>query len=67
MGEKASVLQAIEALRLVVREDGGLDRYDSEDDEIGCRSCCNVLSYKPHEEDCYVMHAQRALAAMVGE
>ena len=57
---------AMKALRAVVEADGGCDRYYSEDDEIGFRACCDVISYKPHEEDCYVMQAQRALAAMEG-
>lgn len=57
---------ARKALKAVVEADGGMARYMSEDDDIGFRACCDVISYKPHEEDCYVMEAKRALAAMEG-
>jgi hypothetical protein len=27
-------------------------KYDNEQDDIGRRACCDVLSYNPHREDC---------------
>lgn len=61
---RVMIASAVDALRLVVAADGGT-RYESEDDEIGCRACCYVLSYKDHESDCYVLKAKAALADMV--
>lgn len=62
---KGSVMDDVRAaLRSVVEADGGCDRYYSEDDDIGFRACCDVISYKPHEEDCYVMQARRALETL---
>lgn len=57
----ARIKQLESALKAVVDADGGLDRYDHEEDEVGCRSCCGVVSYKEHEADCYVVIAKKAL------
>ena len=27
-------------------------KYDNEQDDIGRRACCDVLSYNPHSESC---------------
>lgn len=43
---------------------GGVDdltSYAAEDDEIGHRPCCNVLSYKEHTDDCAITQARAAL------
>lgn len=57
-------------LNRAVDQDGGVsyDRFDDGDgdvygygDSIGVRSCCGVLSYKPHVEGCWVLDAKKAL------
>lgn len=37
-------------------------RYFGEDDEIGERVCCGVLSYEPHAADCQAVRLRSALA-----
>ncbi len=36
-------------------------RYDNEQDDIGARVCCDVLSYNPHTKDCKALKAITAL------
>ena len=44
-------------------------KYDNEQDDIGCRACCYVLSYDQHSENCKATKAitaiKQALAAPV--
>jgi hypothetical protein len=40
--------QALEALEDFV----DVIKYDNEQDDIGRRACCDVLSYNPHSESC---------------
>ena len=46
-------------------------KYDNEQDDIGCRACCYVLSYDQHSENCKATKAitviKQALAAPVQE
>jgi hypothetical protein len=55
--DEAVVRQALEALEYF--EDA--IRYDNEQDDIGARVCCGVLSYNPHEKDCKAVKAITAL------
>jgi hypothetical protein len=55
--DEAVVGQALEALEYF--EDA--IRYDNEQDDIGARVCCGVLSYNPHEKDCKAVKAITAL------
>lgn len=50
----------IAAARAAEQADGGV-RYEHEEDDIGRRACCYVLSYKDHEPDCYVTKLRAAL------
>ncbi len=43
--------------------DGGVE-HDGDDDEIGRRSCCRVISYKPHETGCWVVSATALLVSL---
>jgi hypothetical protein len=40
--------------------------YQNEDDDVGCKVCCGVVSYHPHSSDCKTMesitHLRRAIA-----
>lgn len=36
-------------------------KYDNEQDDIGARVCCDVLSYNPHTKDCKAVKAITAL------
>lgn len=58
--------ELLEALGLAIDDDGGT-HYDGEDDEIGERSCCGEVSYKPHRHDCWVVKARAAIAKAKGE
>lgn len=55
--------QLAEALVLCIEEGGEKIDYHSEEDEIGTRACCNVMSYKNHAPDCWVTKSLEALAA----
>lgn len=55
----------LKALRLAVDHGGGT-AYDGPDDEIGTRCCCYVVSYKPHEKDCWVTIGEAAIASATG-
>lgn len=46
------LLKELKALALELSShDGGLYHYGDEDD-VGLRACCDVLSYRPHAPDC---------------
>lgn len=49
-------------LKDIVGSDGGTS-YQSDEDTIGTRACCHVLSWKPHLPDCYVARAKAMLGA----
>lgn len=49
------------AAKAALESDGGI-HYEIEEDEIGTRSCCYVLSYKDHKPDCYITMLRAALA-----
>jgi hypothetical protein len=42
-------------------------RHDNEQDEIGCRSCCGVLSYDNHSENCKAMKSIAALQSIISQ
>ena len=42
-------------------------RYDNEQDDIGARVCCDVLSYNPHTKDCKAVKAITALREALAE
>ena len=42
-------------------------RYDNEQDDIGARVCCDVLSYNPHTKDCKALKAITALREALAE
>jgi hypothetical protein len=42
-------------------------RYDNEQDDIGARVCCGVLSYNPHAKDCKAVKAITALREALAE
>jgi hypothetical protein len=59
----AAVKQALEAL-----QDFADDiRHDNEQDEIGCRVCCDVLSYDNHSENCKAMKSITALQSIIAQ
>lgn len=62
----AAAPELLEALVLAVDADGGTT-YNSEDDEVGERSCCGEVSYKPHRHYCWVVKASAAIAKAKGE
>lgn len=51
--------EVVEALQEVT--DSWKTIYNGEWDEIGEKSCCGVVSYKPHAPDCFVAKAMKAL------
>lgn len=66
MSTQTDIDTLVAAARAAEQADGGL-RYEHEEDEIGSRACCHVLSYKDHEPDCYVMKLRAALAPFTPE
>ncbi len=42
-------------------EDGPGTSYNSEDDDIGERTCCHVVSYHNHLEDCWYLKAEATI------
>jgi hypothetical protein len=42
-------------------------KYDNEQDDIGRRACCDVLSYNPHREDCKAKQAITAIKEAIAE
>ena len=55
--------QALEALEDFV----DVIKYDNEQDDIGRRACCDVLSYKPHSESCKAKQAITAIKQAIKE
>lgn len=53
------------ALAAAIMCDGGTT-HDGHDDEVGSRSCCYEISYKPHAADCWVLQAKAALSTDAG-
>jgi hypothetical protein len=37
--------------------------YLNEDDDVGCRGCCDEVSYLPHSHDCWTVKARAAIDA----
>jgi hypothetical protein len=60
---RAAVAELIAAAQAALEDDGGT-KYDGDGewDSVGLRSCCNVLSYKPHAAGCWVPALRDALA-----
>jgi len=58
--------ELLESLESAVESDGGIS-YDGEDDEVGGRSCCGEVSYRPHRADCWVPKARAAIAKAKGD
>ena len=46
---------------LAAVEDGTGTSYNSEDDDIGERTCCHVVSYHNHLEDCWYLKAEATI------
>ncbi len=42
-------------------------KYDNEQDDIGRRACCDVLSYNPHSESCKAKQAITAIKAALAQ
>ena len=42
-------------------------KYDNEQDDIGRRACCDVLSYNPHSESCKAKQAITAIKEAIRE
>jgi len=63
---KELLQQALNTLKLSVENDGGV-AYFYDGDEIGMRKCCDVISYKKHHKDCWVVQAKSTIAALEAE
>jgi hypothetical protein len=55
--------QALDALEDFV----DVIKYDNEQDDIGRRACCDVLSYNPHSESCKAKQAITAIKAALAQ
>jgi len=55
--------QALEALEDFV----DVIKYDNEQDDIGRRACCDVLSYNPHSESCKAIKSIASLRQAIAE
>lgn len=67
--ETMSAADVLSMLDDAVMHDGGTC-YSGDEDEIGCRACCNVLSYEPHAADCWMGEMPRIrayVAALIAE
>ena len=42
-------------------------KYDNEEDDIGSKACCGVLSYNPHSESCKAKQAITAIKAALAQ
>jgi hypothetical protein len=42
-------------------------KYDNEQDDIGRRACCDVLSYNPHSESCKAIKSIASLRRAIAE
>lgn len=38
--------------------------YDGQGDEVGSRSCCGVVSYRPHANDCIGVRLREAIVGV---
>jgi hypothetical protein len=59
-----------EALKLALEalEDfADVIKYDNEQDDIGRKACCGVLSYHPHSESCKAKQAITAIKAALAQ
>lgn len=62
---RAAVAELLEASADIADEHMGLAatcKYFGEDDEVGVRACCDVVSYEPHAKDCPAVRLRAALA-----
>jgi hypothetical protein len=59
----AAVKQAIEALQ----DFADVIKYDNEQDDIGSRACCGVLSYNQHSENCKAAKSITALQSIISQ
>ena len=59
----ATVQAALAAAHEATAEYAATTCYDHEDDEIGHRACCQVLSFEPHSTYCVATASSDALAA----
>ena len=58
---EARAKRLTEALQSLLGSVDDLTSYTSEDDEIGYRPCCNVLSYKEHTDACAITQTRAVL------
>ena len=61
------IQQRDEAIKIIRDLDDEMSNkiiYDSSEDEIGCRSCCDVLSYDAHDENCPYSRAKKFLSSL---
>jgi len=63
---KELLQQALNTLKLSVEYDGGVTYFD-DGDEIGMRKCCDVISYKEHHKDCWIVQAKSTITALEAE
>jgi len=63
MTKDEALKQALEALEDFV----DVIKYDNEQDDIGRRACCDVLSYNPHSEICKAKQAITAIKEAIRE
>jgi len=67
---KAAIEELIKAATDVANEHFGIvagTKYNHEDDEVGERVCCGVVSYTDHADDCAAVRLRAALARVGGE
>ena len=55
------LVESAEMALYVVNEYANSHSYYDESDEVGVRSCCGVVSYKPHHKNCETTKALEAL------
>ena len=58
--ELKMVLEALEDFADVIK-------YENEQDDIGRKACCDVLSYEPHYENCKAKQAITAIEEALAE
>lgn len=56
--------EAIKIIRDLDDEMSGKLIYHSDEDEVGFRSCCDVLSYEAHDENCPYARAKKLLSSL---
>lgn len=64
-GIRAAVAELVEVAREVADEYMGMAaacQYHHDEDEVGTRVCCGVVSYEPHAADCPAVRLRAALA-----